>query len=105
MSEKMLTLDFWQDNLIYEGNTLPTGTIACEAQNVPTDTIARMQEQCDKLNLLLGALNAGQDAKRFYMEYDRLHTKIPSQSPRRRYHSLRSRAYLPTGTASSEQPE
>ena len=30
------------------------------------DTIAKMNEQCEKINLLLGILNAGQDASALY---------------------------------------
>ena len=55
-------IDFWQDTVIYEGKTLPVGALACDALNVPADTIAKMNEQCEKINLLLGILNAGQDA-------------------------------------------
>ena len=62
MNQKLMTLDFWQDTVIYEGNALPTGTIACEALNVSADTIAKMNEQCTIINLLLGLMNAGQDA-------------------------------------------
>ena len=62
MNQKLMTLDFWQDTVIYEGKTLPTGTIACEALNVSADTIAKMNEQCTSINLLLGLMNAGQDA-------------------------------------------
>ena len=62
MNQKLMTLDFWQDTVIYEGKTLPTGTIACEALNVFADTIAKMNEQCTSINLLLGLMNAGQNA-------------------------------------------
>lgn len=62
MNQKLMTLDFWQDTIIYGGKTLPTGTLACDALNISADTLARMNEQCDKINLLLGLLNAGQDA-------------------------------------------
>ena len=41
---------------------LPVGTLACDALNVSADTLAKMNEQCQKINLLLGMLNAGQDA-------------------------------------------
>ncbi len=40
--------------------------LACDALNVPADTIARMNEQCEKINLLLGILNAGQDASALF---------------------------------------
>ncbi len=62
MNQKLMTLDFWQDMVIYEGKTFPVGTLACDALNVPADTISTMNEQCKKINLLLGMLNAGQDA-------------------------------------------
>ena len=62
MNQELMTLDFWQDTVIYEGKTLPVGALACDALNVPADTIAKMNEQCEKINLLLGILNARQDA-------------------------------------------
>ena len=62
MNQELMTLDFWQDTVIYEDMTFPTGTLACDALNVPTDTIAQLNEQCKNINLLLGMLNAGQDA-------------------------------------------
>ena len=62
MNQELMTLDFWQDTVIYEGKTFPVGTLACDALNIPADTIAKVNEQCEKINLLLGTLNAGQDA-------------------------------------------
>ena len=66
MNQELMTLDFWQDTVIYEGKTFPIGTLACDALNVPADTIAKMNEQCAKINLLLGMLNAGQDASALF---------------------------------------
>ena len=66
MNQKLMTLDFWQDTVIYEAKTLPTGTLACDALNVSADTLARMNEQCDKINLLLGKLNDAQDASALF---------------------------------------
>ena len=66
MNQELMTLDFWQDTVIYEDKTLPIGTLACDALNVPADTIAKMNEQCEKINLLLGTLNAGQDASALF---------------------------------------
>ena len=35
MSEhNLLTLDYWQDSVSYEGKTVPSGTIGCEALNI-----------------------------------------------------------------------
>ena len=62
MNQELMTLDFWQDTVIYEGKTFPVGTLACDALNVPADTIAKANKQCEKINLLRGTLNAGQDA-------------------------------------------
>ena len=66
MNQELMTLDFWQDTVIYEGKTFPVGTLACDALNVPADTIAKMNEQCEKINLLLGMLNAGQGASALF---------------------------------------
>ena len=66
MNQELMTLDFWQDTVIYEGKTFPVGTLACDALNVPADTIAKMNKQCEKINLLLGLLNAGQDASALF---------------------------------------
>ena len=60
MNQELMTLDFWQDTVIYESKTFPVGTLACDALNVPVNTIAKINEQCEKINLLLGILNAGQ---------------------------------------------
>lgn len=48
MNQELMTLDFWQDTVIYEGKTFPVGTLACDALNVPADAIAKMNEQCEK---------------------------------------------------------
>ncbi|MFR8898896.1 MAG: hypothetical protein ACLVIT_08685, partial [Coprococcus sp.] len=45
-----MTLDFWQDTVICEGKTFPIGTLACDALNVPVNTIAKINEQCENLN-------------------------------------------------------
>lgn len=66
MNQELMTLDFWQDTVIYEDKTLPTGTLACDALNVSADTLARMNEQCDKINLLLGKLNDAEDASTLF---------------------------------------
>ena len=66
MNQELMTLDFWQDTVIYESKTFPVGTLACDALNVPADTITKMNEQCEKINLLLGMLNAGQDTSALF---------------------------------------
>ena len=37
MNQELMTLDFWQDTVIYEGKIFPIGTLACDALNVPAD--------------------------------------------------------------------
>ena len=66
MNQELMTLDIWQDTVIYEDKTFPIGTLACDALNVSADTLAQMNEQCQKINLLLGMLNAGQDASALF---------------------------------------
>ena len=66
MNQELMTLDFWQDTIIYEDKALPIGTLACDALNVSADTLAKMNEQCQKINLLLGMLNAGEDASALF---------------------------------------
>jgi hypothetical protein len=35
IDHNLLTLDYWQDSVTYEGKTVPSGTIGCEALNIP----------------------------------------------------------------------
>ena len=39
INHAVLSLDFWQDTVTYEGCTMPTGTIGCEVLNIPDSTI------------------------------------------------------------------
>ena len=42
----LLTLDFWQDNVTYEGKSMPTGTLACAALNLFDEVIAKLSQLC-----------------------------------------------------------
>ena len=55
-----LTLDFWQDQVSYEGHTLPTGTISCDALNIPKEAIEKLNALCLPLNQFMGMLQLGQ---------------------------------------------
>jgi len=57
---KALTLDFWQDSVTYEGQTMPSGTLACAALNIPDETIERLSQLCTPLNLYMGQLQREQ---------------------------------------------
>lgn len=56
----ILTLDFWQDNVTYEGKSMPTGTLACAALNLSDEVIAKLSQLCMPLNLYMGSLQLGQ---------------------------------------------
>ena len=56
----LLTLDFWQDNVTYEGKSMPTGTLACAALNLSDEVIAKLSQLCMPLNLYMGSLQLGQ---------------------------------------------
>lgn len=55
----VLSLDFWQDTVTYEGCTMPTGTIGCEVLNIPDSTIQSLEAPCNVLNQLLQGMNTG----------------------------------------------
>ena len=55
----LLTLDFWQDNVTYEGKSMPTGTLACAALNLSDEVIAKLSQLCMLLNLYMGPLQLG----------------------------------------------
>ena len=47
MNQELMTLDFGRIRS-YMSKTFPVGTLACDALNVPADTISKMNEQCEK---------------------------------------------------------
>ena len=59
MEHNMLTLDFWQDAVTYEGHTVPTGTLGYSALNIPKETISTLDELCASLNRFMGTLQSG----------------------------------------------
>lgn len=52
---RALSLDFWQDTVIYEGRSFPAGTLGCDSLNIPAVVIERLGELCAGLNQALGA--------------------------------------------------
>ena len=40
----LLTLDYWRDEVSYQGITLPSGSIGCAALNIPDDVIDRLKQ-------------------------------------------------------------
>ena len=59
INHAVLSLDFWQDTVTYEGCTMPTGTIGCEVLNIPDSTIEKLDTPCNVLNQLLQGMNTG----------------------------------------------
>ena len=59
INHAVLSLDFWQDTITYEGCTMPTGTIGCEVLNIPDSTIEKLDAPCNVLNQLLQGMNTG----------------------------------------------
>lgn len=51
----VLSLDFWQDTVIYEGRSFPAGTLGCDSLNIPMVVLERLGELCAGLNLAMGA--------------------------------------------------
>ena len=59
MKHNILSLDFWQDTVIYGGKSFPCGTLGCDSLNIPTTVTEQLNDLCMALNLLMGTLNAG----------------------------------------------
>ena len=59
INHAVLSLDFWQDTVTYEGCTMPAGTIGCEVLNIPDITIENLDTPCNVLNQLLQGMNTG----------------------------------------------
>lgn len=52
-----LTLDFRADQVIYNARALPTGTLACQALNIPRDRIAKILEYTPPLTAMVKGFN------------------------------------------------
>ena len=59
INHAVLSLDFWQDTVTYEGCAMPTGTIGCEVLNISDEAIETLTPPCDTMNRLLQGMNTG----------------------------------------------
>ena len=59
INHAVLSLDFWQDTVTYEGCAMPTGTIGCEVLNISAEAIETLTSPCDTMNRLLQGMNTG----------------------------------------------
>lgn len=60
VEHNLLTLDFWQDQVTYEGRTFPTGTLGCAALNTPEEILAEMNQPAAVLNTVYNEVALGQ---------------------------------------------
>ena len=60
INHAVLSLDFWQDTVTYEGCTMPTGTIGCEVLNIPDSTIEKLDTP-----LIIDQSKISKDVKEF----------------------------------------
>lgn len=58
INHALLSLDFRQNTVTYEGYTLPTGTIDCEVRNIPDGTIEKPESPCNMLSQRLQEMNS-----------------------------------------------
>ena len=56
MEHNLLTLEFGWDTATYEGRTVPSGTLGCEALNISDEAITSLIEPCKALNEFISAL-------------------------------------------------
>ena len=60
MEHNILTLDYWKDQVCYEGTLLPSGTLGCDALNLPEDLLQSLTVFSLPLNQVLLSLTLGQ---------------------------------------------
>lgn len=53
----VLTLDYWKDEVSYEGITLPSGSIGCAALNISDEVIEKLKQISQPLQTVLEAVN------------------------------------------------
>lgn len=56
MEHNLLTLEFGRDTVTYEGCTVPSGTLGCEALNITDEAITSLIEPCKVLKEFISAL-------------------------------------------------
>ena len=53
----ILTLDYWRDEVSYQGITLPSGSIGCAALNISDDVIEKLKQISQSLRAAVEAVN------------------------------------------------
>ena len=52
----LLTLDYWRDEVSYQGITLPSGSIGCAALNISDDVVKELKQICQPLQAAIEAI-------------------------------------------------
>ena len=52
----LLTLDYWRDEVSYQGITLPSGSIGCAALNISDDVIEKLKQVSQPLQVVIEAV-------------------------------------------------
>lgn len=52
----LLTLDYWRDEVSYQGITLPSGSIGCAALNISDDVIEKLKQICQTSQTAIDAV-------------------------------------------------
>ncbi len=52
----LLTLDYWRDEVSYQGITLPSGSIGCAALNISDDVVEELKQICQPLQAAIDAI-------------------------------------------------
>ena len=68
----VLTLDFWEEDVIYEGRLFPAGTLACDALNIPDDVVSQMETLCKNLNQFMGNFDSGRPIRPCFLQPGRV---------------------------------
>ena len=66
LNQNLLTLDFWQDTVIYAGHTLPTGSIGCAAMNISDEQIGQFIQLSAPLAMVVALINEGTPQKEHF---------------------------------------
>ena len=56
IDHNLLTLDYWQNSVTYEGKTVPNGTIGCEALNIPDTLREKLAQASIPLQKIVAAI-------------------------------------------------
>lgn len=111
IDHNLLTLDYWQDSVTYEGKTVPSGTIGCEALNIPDTLREKLAQASIPLQKIVAAIKENnltaellRPAKGSVLHMIQLAKDTPPFSPCRRCLLQRACGVYLLGGGDSEYP-